>query len=78
MVIFYFLGPYRAIFGVGKGTNTVFGSTHVVEQLSFSMLSSFLIFDFYLILGYLLVFGAQMGYFLGLSRAQQLFLGLLM
>ena len=35
-----------------KGSNTVLGSTHVVEQLLFSMLSSFLIFDFYLILGY--------------------------
>ena len=43
--------------GWGKGSNIVLGSTHVVEQLSFSMLSSFLIFDFYLILGSFLVLG---------------------
>ena len=28
------------------GSKTVFGSTHVVEQLSFSMLPSILTFDF--------------------------------
>ena len=43
--------------GLGKGSNTVLGSTHVVEQLSFSMLSTFLIFDFYLNLGYFFNFG---------------------
>ena len=40
------------VYLLGKGSNSVLGSTHVVEQLSFSMLLSFLIFDFYLILGY--------------------------
>ena len=35
----------------GLGLKTVFGSTHVVEKLSFSMFSSFLKFDFYLFLG---------------------------
>ena len=49
---FTFWGPNGLFLGLGKGSNTVLGSTHVVEQLSFSMLSSFLIFDFYLILGY--------------------------
>ena len=40
-----FWGPNVLFLGSGKG------STHSVEQLSFSMLSSFLILDFYLILG---------------------------
>ena len=38
-------------------------STHVVEQLSFSMLPSILIFDFDLILGSFGLFGALMGFF---------------
>ena len=28
-----FLGPNRLYFGLGKGSTTVLGSTHVVEQL---------------------------------------------
>ena len=36
---------------MGKGLNTVLGSTHVVEQLSFSMFPSILTFDFDFILG---------------------------
>ena len=42
--------------GLGKGSKTFLGYTHVVEQLSFSMFSSILIFDFYLILGYFFLF----------------------
>ena len=39
-------------FGVlGKGSKNVLVSTHVVEQLSFCMFPSFLIFDFHLFLG---------------------------
>ena len=34
-----------------EGSKTVLGSTHVVEQLSFSMFPSILTFDFDLILG---------------------------
>ena len=49
---FTFWGPNGLFLGLGKGSNTVLGSTHVVEQLSFSMFLSILIFDFYLILGY--------------------------
>ena len=45
-----FLGPNGLFFVLGKGSNTVLGSTHVVEKLSFSMFSSILIFDFDLIL----------------------------
>ena len=35
---FHFWGPNGIFLGLGKGSNTVLGSTHVVEQLSFSML----------------------------------------
>ena len=38
-------------FGLGLGWKTVLGSSNLVEQLSFCMFSSILIFDFYLILG---------------------------
>ena len=33
-----FWGPNGLFLGLGKGSNTVLGSTHVVEQFSFSML----------------------------------------
>ena len=33
-----FWGPNGLFFGLGKGPNTVLGSTHVVGQLYFSML----------------------------------------
>ena len=36
--------------GLGKSSKTVLGYTHVVKQLSFSMLPPILTFDFYLIL----------------------------
>ena len=39
------------VYLLGKGSNTVLGSTHVVEQLSFFMFSSILTFDFYLFWG---------------------------
>ena len=53
---FHFLGPQWAIFEVGIGLKTVFGSTHVVKQLSFCMIPLFLTFDFDLILGSCLTF----------------------
>ena len=34
-----FWGPNGLFLGLGKGSNTVLGSTHVVEQLSFSMIT---------------------------------------
>ena len=67
MRFFTFWGPNGLFLGLGKGSNTVLGSTHVVEQLSFSMFSSILIFDFYLILGYFFSFGGPNGLFLGLG-----------
>ena len=60
------------------GTKTVLGSTHVVEQLSFSMFPSLLTFDFDLILGLFFTFWALMGYFWHWGRAQKNFGGLLM
>ena len=35
---FTFWGPNGLFLGLGKGPKTVLGSTHVVKQLSFSML----------------------------------------
>ena len=42
--------------GLGKASTTVLGSTNVVEQLSFCIFSSILIFDSYLLLGFFLTF----------------------
>ena len=62
--------------GLWKGLKTVLGSSHVVEQLSFSMLPSILTFDFDLILGSFLTFCGPNGLFLGLGFPNGLFLGL--
>ena len=61
------MGPNGLFLGLGKGSNTVLGSTHVVEQLSFSMFSSILTFDFYLFYGIFFSFGGPNGLFLGLG-----------
>ena len=58
---FTLLGPYGLFLGLGLGSTTVFGSTHIVEQLSFSIFLSILTFEFDLILGPFLLFGALMG-----------------
>ena len=52
--------------GLGNGSNTVLGSTHVVEQLSFAFLLSILTFDFDLIFGSFLMFLGPIGLFLDL------------
>ena len=62
-----FWGPNGLFLGLGKGSNTVLGSTHVIEQLSFSMFPSILTFDFDLILGSFLTFWGPNGLFLGLG-----------
>ena len=54
------------------------GSTHVVEQLLFSIVSSILTFDFYIIFGSFFTFWGPNGLFLGSVRDLKLFLGLLM
>ena len=43
---FIFWSPNGLFFGSGLVSKTVFGSTHVVEQLSFSIVPSILTFDF--------------------------------
>ena len=45
-----FWGPNGLFLGLRKGSKTVLGSTHVVEQLSFTMLPSIQTFDFDLIM----------------------------
>ena len=64
--------------GLGKGSNAVLGSTYVVEQLSFSMSTSILTFNFGLILGSFFTFLGPNGLFLGLWKGEKLFWGLLM
>ena len=46
-----FWGLNGQFLGLGKGSYTVLGSTHVVEQFSFSLLPEILTFDFDLNLG---------------------------
>ena len=51
--------------GLKKSSKTVLGSTHVVEQLSFSEFPSILTFNFNLILGLFLTFWGPNGLFFG-------------
>jgi len=53
-------------------------STHLVEQLLFSIVPSILTFDFDLILKSFLTFGGPNGLFSGQVMVQKLFKGLLM
>ena len=46
-----FWGPNGLFSGLGQDSKTVLGSTHVVQQLSFSMVLSILTIDCELILG---------------------------
>ena len=64
---FTFWGPNGLFLGLGKGSNTVLGSTHVVEQLLFSIVPSFLTFDFVLFLRSFFTFWGPNGLFLGLG-----------
>ena len=54
---FTFWGPNGQFLGLMWGLKTVLGSTHIVKQLSFSMIPSTLIIDFDLILGPFFTFG---------------------
>ena len=60
--------PNRLFFWLGKGSKTVLGYTHAVEQLSFSMFPLILTFDFDLIFGSFFTFGGPNGLFLGLWK----------
>ena len=51
------------------------GSSHVIEQLSFSLCLLILIFDFGLILGSFLTFWSPNGLFLGLWKGSKTVLG---
>ena len=62
-----FWGPNGLFLGLGNGSNTILGSTYVVEQLSFSTFPSFLTFEFDLILGSFLTFRGSNGLFWGLG-----------
>ena len=62
-----FWGPNGLFLGLGKGQKTVLGSTHLVKQLSFSMLPSILTFDFDLILGSFFTFWGPIGLILRLG-----------
>ena len=55
---------------------TVLGSTHVVEQLSFSMFPCIRTFDFDLIFGTFFPFGGPNILFLGSGRVSKQFWGL--
>ena len=65
-----FGGPDGLFLGLRKSLKTVLGSTHVVEQQSFSMFSLILTFDFDLILGSFLTFLGPNGLFWGRVRVQ--------
>ena len=55
-----FWGPTGLFWGLGSGRKTVFGSTHIVQQLFFSMFPSILILEFDIILGVGLAFWGLM------------------
>ena len=61
-LFFSFWGHFKtfsaiwAILRFVLSSKTVLGSTHIVEQQSFSMLAAILAFEFYLILGLFLTF----------------------
>ena len=70
-----FWGPNWLFLGLGYGSTTVLGSTHVVEQHSFSMFLSILTFDFDLIFVSFLTLWGPNGLFLGLELGSTTDLG---
>ena len=69
------LSEYCTISEVGEGLKNYFWATHVVEQLSFSMLPSILTFDFDSILGSFFTFWGPNALFLGLAKGPNTVLG---
>ena len=67
-----FWGPNELVLWSEYGSTTVLGSTHVVQQLSFSMFLSILTFHFGVTFDF---FGALMGSFLGFGSGSTPFLG---
>ena len=62
-----FLSPGELLSESRYSSKTVLGSTHVVEQLLFSIVLSILMFNFDSILGYLFTFLGPKGLFWGLG-----------
>ena len=69
------MGSQWAGLGVGIGFDNCFGSTHIVEQLSFSMFLSILTFNFDLVFGSFLTFWGLDGLFLGLGKGSKTVFG---
>ena len=69
------MGPLWAILGVGVGFDNCLGSTHVVEQISFSLFLLILTFDFDLIFRSFLTFWGPYGLFFGLGLGSKTVLG---
>ena len=65
---FTFGGPNGLFLGLGNGSKSVLGSTHIVDQLSYSIFPSILTLDFDSILGYFSTFCGPNGLFLGLGK----------
>ena len=74
-VMSYVCGPNGLLFGLRKGSIKVLWSTHVVQQILFSMFSSMLTFDFDLILELFLTLWGPNGLFLGLGLGSKTVLG---
>ena len=68
-------GPNRLFLGSGSCSKNVLGSTHVVEELLFSIVPSILTFDFDLILGTFFTFGGPNGLFVGSWQGSKTVLG---
>ena len=64
-VLFWFIGAKIGYLRGWDKVQIVLGSTHIVQQLLFSLFPYILMFDFDLILGLFLTFWALMGYFWG-------------
>ena len=78
MVVLDIWGPNGLFLGSMWCSRTVLRSTHVVEQLSFSLFPSIPTFDFELSLGLFRIFGALLDCFCVHCGAQKLFCGTLM
>ena len=68
IVLFAFWGPNGLFLGSRVRLKNFFGSTHVVEQPSFTFFLSILTFDFDLILESFFTFRGPNGLFLGLRK----------
>ena len=73
-----FWGPDGLFLGWTRGSSTVFGSTHIVEQISFSMFLSILTFDFDIVLESFCTLLSPNGLFWGWGRGRRLLWALIM